>query len=150
MSPLPVPERNTFSNTYSAIKQRKLLAALVAQLDLMPPGIIDTTTTAYYKLKAGTSFVYHGPDAIVITAYSKTGSIDTGASQPTTDITINGTSVLTAPIENVASADTEVAGDIDAANATITDGDTIELSVVTGTNSDAEELHVVIVISPKI
>lgn len=144
---LETPGHNDFFNTFSASKQRQLVALLekaaASQLDLMPPGIVDTTSAAFFLLKAGTSFVYHGPTANIIAIYSKVGTVDTGSTQPTTDVTIDGVSALTAPIANSDTDNTEVVGVLSAVIALV-DGDVIELDIIKGTNSDADNMHVVI------
>jgi len=120
---------------------------LECPLDLMPPGLVDVTSTTFFALKAKTSYVYHGLPATITRVSSKLGTVDTGITQPTTDVTINGTSTLTGAIANSATPDTEVVGTIDTANNTLADGDVIELDVVVGTSGDAANLHVALVIT---
>lgn len=112
-----------------------------SQLDLMPVGNIAVTIAAFYKFITQTSFVYHGSTGILINAVAKVGTVDSGANQPTVDVTINGVSALTGPI-TIIGVDAEVAGVIDTSANTITNGDIIELKVIKGSSGDAQNLHV--------
>lgn len=117
-------------------------ATLQYQLDMMPRGLVDASSAAFFKAKTTTTFIYRGSGAEITGAWAKVGAVDTGASQPTVDVTINGTPALTAPISISGSPDTEVSGVVDTGANTLADGDIIELDVVQGTTGDADDLHV--------
>jgi hypothetical protein len=130
----------------ATIAQIKTLLGIQQPIDLFARGIIAATSTTLFKDKVATSYVYHGETATVINVRSKVGTVDGGASQPTTQVTLGGTAVLTGAITNSGTANTEVAGTIDTGNDTLTDGDVIEISVVKGTNGNASDMHVAILI----
>ena len=139
-----------YPNTEGSTPGGGLLPADVASpLDLMPPGIISVSSITHFKDKAKTSFVYHGAPVNITAARSKLGTVDTGLTQPTTDITINGTTMLTGVIANSATPDTEVVGTVDGGANALVDGDIIELDVVVGTTGDASDMHVSLVLTPQ-
>lgn len=116
------------------------------QLDLMCNTAISVVDTTFWKTaNGGTSFRYYQSAAKVIEAYAFCASPDTGASQPTVDILFGGVSCLTSPITLSASPDTPVVGAVDSAHQNIASGTVIELSVTTGTNANANNLHVALV-----
>jgi len=109
------------------------------QMDFNAPGVFALAlATDLLETVSRTAFAWRLPAKTLIGIYFKSLNIDTGASQPNQNLTINGVPVCTA---DVPASTSWVAGTIDPGAADVVPGDEFEITTDGGgTNNDAANL----------
>ena len=110
-------------------------------------GVLATSNTLFKDSNRFT-YHYHGSDLVVEEVWGVTSIADTGATQPTFGMFIEGRTIASATSLS-ATDNTEVQVTITGDNLDIDDGDYIEVLFTQGTNADAEDLTVYIVCREK-
>ena len=106
---------------------------------------LDTTTANLWLDNHSSKYVWRGDSINVTAIYIAQGTADTGASQPTLNIKVNGSTIINSATMSMNAGDGvwatfAVSGTL--ADTVITDGDTIEFDYVKGTAGTNEKLMV--------
>jgi hypothetical protein len=106
---------------------------------------LDTTTSNLWEDNHGSKYVWRGDSISVKTIYIAQGTADTGGTQPTLNIKVNGVTVVNSAIMSMNASDgvwQSYTVSATEADTVITDGDTIEFDYTVGTNGDNEKVMV--------
>jgi hypothetical protein len=106
---------------------------------------LDTTTTDLWEHSHDSTYIWRGDDIKVTEIHIVQGTADTGGSQPTMNVKINGTTTVNASTMTLNASDNTwstyaVSGT--EANTIITDGDSVEFDYTKGTNGDNAKVFV--------
>jgi len=135
-----------------ALTELYYLTEPLIQMDFLVPGFYadaDDTTLLLNDLLAAP--VWGGKKAYCVGIGAKHKVADTGASQPTLNLRINGADVLSTAIAMSATPNTMVWAVVafNTANYDIQNREAMELSVVKGTNGNAQDLYLIALYTPE-